>query len=652
MPERSQQKPTVARAKASAEEPIKVCLLGATGAGKTCFLAGLAVLAEPDRKSIIDVLHDNKGTADYLDSLQDTLRSGHWPPPNNATFILDMTVMVENRAIDLRVVDYPGEDFTGALRTLDTREIEELYHFSRQAQIYLLLFSPHRDLAGSDSEEITTTLLARQKAHLQAIAQVSKERAVGGPQGQERTRAIELGLVITQCDRVPGLTNPRAARDFFKARAPNLVGRLTKLADRADFFGISVLGKPADGDGSRVAIENAPPPSRLDPYGYEPLFRWIRDYPDRHRWRILRPWVVGAAVAASLLLAGVYAAYKTNADHVRAVIAGDRPAVERIEETSGWFLDPTSRQLRNDLIRDTLQRLTDEVGRANTPDEFDLLGKEVERLAKADTATFYAQVAELQRNLTARNRHVLFTALDEDFQSRPRPLDFQGRASAFVDRYQSGDEVNRVREMLRAIRREEASAHRARLKGMPTRDSLDVAAKSRQILQFVSDYEDILKPDEARAMRRAADLARAFSERGNWTVTIKKSGGLTAEYAQSVLLGRKKLGESDVHVFDGESTGETKDKVWATEPAIIRWQAGEPLAVTLKFEGYVNDGWVAYQIDESSLAIGSLVGRRKLAVRPGWESYVRDPYVEFQVENLTPADWETVKAYVSPGSAW
>ena len=84
MPDRSQPKPTLARGKAATEEPIKVCLLGATGAGKTCFLAGLAVLSEPDRKSIIDVLHDNKGTADYLDSLQDTLRSGNWPPPNNA----------------------------------------------------------------------------------------------------------------------------------------------------------------------------------------------------------------------------------------------------------------------------------------------------------------------------------------------------------------------------------------------------------------------------------------------------------------------------------------------------------------------------------------------------------------------------------------
>lgn len=652
MPDRSQTTPATSRRAESRDEPIKVCLLGATGAGKTCFLAGLAVLAEPDRASIINVLHDNKGTADYLDSLQDTLRSGHWPPPNNATFILDMTVMVEGRAIDLRVVDYPGEDFTGALRTLETQEIEELYRFSRQAEIFLLLFSPHRDLAGEDASTATATLIARQRAHLQAIAQVWKERATGTPQEQERERAIELGLVITQCDRVPGLTSPQAAKEFFKAKAPNLVVRLTELADSTDFFGISVLGKPADGDGSRVAMENAPPPSRLDPFGYEPLFRWIRGYRDRHRWRRLRPRVWGASIAAVAISAVCFAVYRSHVDHARAVIGSDKPAVERIEDTSGLVLDPESSQRRQDLIRDTLQRLTAEVERASTPDEFDRLDKEIARLSHADIETFGGQVAELQRSLTARTRHVLFTALAEDFQSRPRPVDFQSRASGFIDRYQSGEEVDRVRKMLRGIRDEEVSAHRSRLKGMPTRDSLDVAAKARQILEFVNKYEDVLQAEESRRMRRAAELARSFSERGRWTVHIKKSGGLTADYAQSVLLGRKKLGDQDVHVFDGESSGETKDKIWATEPAIISWQAGDPLAVTLMFEGYVNDGWVAYQIDDSSLAIGSLVGRRKLSARRGWESYVRDPYVEFQVENLSPADWETVNAYVSPGSAW
>ena len=189
---------------ARVEEPIKVCLLGASGAGKTCFIAGLAVLSEPDRASIITVLHDNKSTADYLDSLQDTLRSGQWPPPNNATFILDMTVIVEGRAIDLRIVDYPGEDFTGALRTLDIAEIDELYRFSKQAQIFLLLFSPHRDLAADDADTATKTLIARQRAHLQAITQVWKDRELGTPGEDKRSHPVELGLVLTQCDRVPG----------------------------------------------------------------------------------------------------------------------------------------------------------------------------------------------------------------------------------------------------------------------------------------------------------------------------------------------------------------------------------------------------------------------------------------------------------------
>jgi len=634
------------------EEPIKVCLLGATGAGKTCFLAGLAVLSEPDRASIITVLHDNKGTADYLDSLQDTLRNGQWPPPNNATFVLDMTVMVDGRAIDLRVVDYPGEDFTGALRTLDTHEIEELYRFSQQAHIYLLLFSPHRDLSGGDVNALTTTLLARQRAHLQAITQVWKEREVGTQREQARSHPIELGLVITQCDRVPGLTSPQSAKGFFKARAPNLVSRLTDLADSADFFGISILGKPAQGDGTRVATENVLPPTQLAPFGYEPLFRWIRDYQKRHRSRRLRPWLWGWLLSSAAVLATCFAVWKSHVDHVRAVLVSDRPATERIEDTSGWMLDTATNQQRLDLVRDTLQRLTDDIERASTPDEFDRVDKEVAKLAKADTDTFHVQVSTLQQSLTARTRSVLFAAIRDDFQSSPRPGDFQSRASAFIDRYQSGEEVDAVRSMLRRIGNEEVAANRARLRGMPTRDSLDIAAKARQIIEFVNKNESTLEPEEARRMRRAADLARSFSERKNWKVAIKKSGGLTDEYAHLVLLGNKKLGSQELHVFDGAATGSTKDKVWATDPAVFIWQAGEPITVTLRARGTVFGGWVAYQADASSLAIGSLVGRRNLLPRAGYEAYVRDPYVVFEVENLSSSDWEAVKAYISPGSEW
>jgi hypothetical protein len=634
------------------KEPIKVCLLGATGAGKTCFLAGLAVLSEPDRASIITVLHDNKGTADYLDSLQDTLRNGQWPPPNNATFILDMTVLVDGRAIDLRVVDYPGEDFTGALRTLDTHEIEDLYRFSQQAHIYLLLFSPHRDLSVGDANASTKALLDRQRAHLQAITQVWKEREVGTQSEQARSHPMELGLVITQCDRVPGLTSPQSAKGFFTSRAPNLVSKLTDLADSADFFGISILGKPAQGDGTRVTIENAPPPSQLDPFGYEPLFRWIRDYQKRHRTRRLRPWLWGGLLSSTAVLAICFAVWKSHVDHVRAVLASDRPAIERIEDTSGWMLDTATNQQRLELIRDTLQQITGDIERAETLDEFDRLDKEVAKLAKADTDTFRVQASTLQQNLTARTRSVLFAALRDDFQSSPRPADFQSRASAFIDRYQSGEEVDAVRRMQREIGNEQLAANRARLRGMPTRDSLDIAAKARQIIEFVNKNESNLAPEEARRMRRAADLARSFSERKNWKVTIKKSGGLTDEYAHLVLLGNKKLGSQELHVFDGAATGSTKDKVWAIDPAVFSWQAGEPITVTLQARGTIFGGWVAYQADDSSLAIGSLVGRRNLLPRAGYEAYVRDPYVVFEVENLSSSDWESVKAYISPGSDW
>ena len=64
---------------------IRVCLLGSEGSGKTCFLAGLAILGEPNRASPLTVTPTDQVTASYLDELANTLRRQEWPPPTNMT---------------------------------------------------------------------------------------------------------------------------------------------------------------------------------------------------------------------------------------------------------------------------------------------------------------------------------------------------------------------------------------------------------------------------------------------------------------------------------------------------------------------------------------------------------------------------------------
>lgn len=637
---------------------VKVCMLGAKGAGKTCFLAGLAVLSEPNRKSIITAIHDDPETAKYLDGLQATIRAGAWPPPTTATVVLDMTVMVEGAAVDLRVVDYAGEDFTGALRTLDRTQVEKLYEFTREADVFLLLFAPQRDLVDDGSAERAKLLIERQRAHLQAIAQVWREK-VGREEPSLRDSRPELGLVITQCDRVPGLNSPRTAKKYFSDHAPHLVGRLAEYATAVRCFAVSAIGPPVAAGDPVTAQPGDLPPTTIIPYGYEPLFHWICKQPSRRSWwwkRLVLGGIVGTVVAAIgvFLINGAI-----QSSRVIAVI--ESPTLSDIEkvERSGGYVFSAAAQQRSAFLRGLLQRLEEQLNRASSNDDFQRLSNEASSLAGYDTGSFRAEFSEFANRVSSKDRQVRFDVLADDDIAQPRPTDFVEKCRRFVADYRSGDDVEKVRVMLRGVGNEKIQERRDAIKTMPLVTSSQVAAKAAAIFDFTREFERQLPEDEVATMRKAAEIARLAAGQGGqgqWEVTLVRSGGLAVAYWQSVILSKTRGGRA-IHTFRGNGDGATKDKTWSRSPVRIAWQAGEPLYVRLKIEGRVTDVDVGYRDDRGPMAIGLLVGRQPLNPEPGSESYSNGPYVEFRVAGpdgvaVEPNDWKAVEDFIVPGNRW
>jgi hypothetical protein len=637
------------------QRQIKVCILGAKGAGKTCFLAGLAVLSEPNRKSIITAIHDDPKTAGYLDSLQATLRAGAWPPPTTATVILDMTVMVEGAAVDLRVVDYAGEDFTGALRTLDRESVEELYRFTRDADVFLLLFAPHRDLVDDGSADKAQSLIERQRAHLQAIAQVWREK-VGHGQERAFNPLMEVGLVVTQCDRVPGLDSPRMARSYLREHAPHLVERLSDLSSAVECFAVSAIGPPGSTAGEGEANAHGSPPSAIQPFGYEPLFRWIRGHKARKSvWR--RPWVWG--LAAAIALGAVAVPFIDRGIRSSGVVAVLNDATlsdaEKVERISGW-VNGEAHQRRDEFLQQVLRRLDDRLQRATTEEEFQRLRQESETMSASDTQTFRPQFRRFSERVLEQQRKSRFTSLEDGFQAQPPPTAFLDDARRFVETYRSGNDVERVRRMLIDIVDKEIQQRRDTIKGMPLASSGQMAAKAGEVLKFAREFERQLPEEEVKGMRTAAEIARLASQRGQWEVALKRSGGLTTAYWQTVIVSNRQNGQP-IHEFNGAGDTPIPDKTWSASPATFGWQAGEPLRVALKIEGRLFDVPIGYLDDQSQMAIRIFVGRKSLNVEPGAESYVADPYVEFRLkkpggEELTRDDWQAVEDFILPGSRW
>src|SRR4051812_20511713 len=92
----------------------RVCVLGSEAAGKTCFLAGLAVLSEPDRNSGFQAMGRDDDSQRYLKELGDAIRAQSWPPFTTQTRLIDLDVNYRRTLLNLLVMDYPGEDFRQA----------------------------------------------------------------------------------------------------------------------------------------------------------------------------------------------------------------------------------------------------------------------------------------------------------------------------------------------------------------------------------------------------------------------------------------------------------------------------------------------------------------------------------------------------------
>lgn len=638
----------------------KVCVLGAKGAGKTCFLAGLAVLSEPNRNSPITLIHEDTKTADYLDSLRATLRRGVWPPPTTATVILDMTVVVDGVAVDMRVVDYAGEDFTGALRILDRDSVDELYRFSREADVFLLLFAPHLDLVSEGKPKDVESLVERQRAHLQAIAAVWREQ-----NGQAQPSAAfvrpELGLVITQCDRVPGLNSPRAAKTYLDSNAPHFVQRLGEFSSLVKCFAVSAIGLPLQPDSGAGTQGSDGDSGRVSPFGYEPLFRWIRGSRRRRSWWRKTKFIGAVAVVGAFVVVAPFVIREMTSDKFSDVLNNSTLTdIEKVLRVSEWgdggWLNNEAKRGREEYLSGVISTLDEGLNAAATEGDFQRLRKQVEELEGPLTvmAPFDRDLGALSGRLKLRERSARLKVIEDGFIAQPRPRMFVDDVQRFIDDYASGDDVDKVREMLKGLALSEMEQRRDTLKNMPLGDSKQVAAKAAALSDFAREFERQLAAEEVAGMRKAAELARLAcgqGRKGQWRVTVVRTGGMRNAYQQDVEL-LKGGGETVCTFKDGG--GPARDKTWTAPAASITWQAGESLKVLL-----VIDGWwdvrVGYLKDDGPMAIGLLVGKQKLNVDPDGAKYVNDPYAEFQLIDprgvaVTEEDWNAVEEFIFPGT--
>lgn len=618
---------------------IRVCLLGSEGSGKTCFLAGLAILGEPNRKSPLTITPTDQVTASYLDELANTLRRQEWPPPTNMTNVLTMRVGIDSSLIEIVVVDYPGEDFREALRTLKYEQIETLYQHYTQADAIFLLFDPHTDLLESDT--VREKQIKRQMAHLQAIADIWAERCT--KKSGEAHSHVDVGVILTKCDTVPSLQTPSQAQTYFKAHADGLDQKIRQNANKVKYFALSAIGGESESDDNDD--EHAIPGGKLQPFGYDQLFQWVRRRHShrRTRHRRLVVWITAITVIAAC---AAYFGYDEFArSRLYAIL--DNPnlsTVEKLQRTADASNNDVLRR-RAKLLRDELVEVEGYLSGADSEPAISLLISLLGQYREARPGALTSEIDDLLQVADVRKEDILFQLVDDSYNGKLS--DFTEHAAKFLREYSKSSRCEKVRVLLGVYRTQQQQAARQRIKAMAVHDQSSLLSKSEHIFKFLEEYGKDLAEEEKMLMKRAAELGRQFSERHTYSLTLKRSGGFLKPRSQGVWL-----------VVDGnivekrDSSGASRIVTWPQDELKIQWKSGESVKIILRNRAYF-DKDVAWMEDRGVVAL-RLLGSKQVLTQfaEGWKVYCDEAFVEYQVTGISVDDWRAVEAYLTPGGVW
>jgi hypothetical protein len=559
------------------------------------------------------------------------------------TTILKMKIGLDGKAIDVLMVDYPGENFRNELRKLKHEQVKDLYEHYAESEATLLLFDPGRDVRAVHDPVRREEQIERQTAHLNAIANEWAERS-----GQTtRQRSIDVAIIITKSDKEPGLSTCSAARRFFRRFAEPLDSKIRQQAHAVRYFPLSAIGHAASIE--RNGQTDLIPAKDLSPTGYEAIMGWVLR---QHQWRQWRRLCRLAAILALIIGLGLlswfgWSEFKRSDD--RAVLNNPRLArVEKLERTLECS-DSTVLPLRSTVFSEELESLGKSLELATSEPSIEEVSQKATHLVTLKPGVLQTRVESLLHDSRQKKENILFRKVKDAFDNHAS--DFPEVSGRFLRDYGASRQCDKIREMVTQFRGSEERNDRLRIKQIRVFNAASLAEKGKNIAEFVTKYQVAISPDEIKRMTRAAELARRFSELSTYTVKLKQTGGLTAAYCQGVVLY-----VDDKVIKEYASPGKSTEVNWDDSDIRIQWSADQPVRVVwrkLWSAGSWRTSDIATLRDDSPVALKILGGRQSLTqIDSGWEEYCENAFVHFEVDGISEDDWKALDLYVYPGGGW
>lgn len=631
--------------------PFNVCMLGSMAAGKSTFLAGLAILGEPNRSSGLTVRGLNEKSVSYLKELGDTLRLQQWPGPTNRVELFEIEVTTGGRILNLLILDYPGDDFRVQLQRFVDGAADELRARLTEAEACLLLLDPERELR--PESELTDAERNHQVERLNAlvntVADLRSKRQPGtplpGPAGTRTTSPPwfpDLAVVVTKADLVTELSDAGAAEAYLQSRVPAVLDRFRLNAKHVRYFAVSAVG----------ATERTPegyvipaPRGQLAPRGYRELFEWLVGRRKFRRW-----W---PAIAAGLLVVGISVGLGTlytgktmvERTSIEESLRNEAiPPVERLKSSLGCPLP--LRTLRQELFEWVLTQTEEDLRKAASERDLQDVSAKLGRLMEYEPGPLLGRCEELRRQALERRVALRFEEVRRARDGKHSA--FREMAERFRADFLADPRAEEVGEWLGMADSESFEEEKRSVFRLTVSDDRSLAVKLERIAAFLKQYGPKLGK-RAVVIRRALELGTQFRSERIYQVKLVRTGEFTSPRYQFVQV----FIDGKFHSrFDAPTAATVQN--WDRTIQIV-WKLGMTVNLDLFQAGYVSNSHIASLTGTGPLALEAFSSPRQATTqRAGWGGSLKEGAVRFNVHlmEVSADDFRALDSYILPGDEW
>gem|GEM_PF-937476 len=604
-------------------QPVRIQMLGESGVGKTCFLAGLALLNEQTGGRSFVLPTDDKTKA-VFDKLRETLVRGRWPAKTSIVEELSFVIVRGASHVGVHLNDFAGESFTDSMKRGNATEAaNQIKSLVSGADVLMVLL----DGAAIDrGDEFAGAPL------IQAVF----ERILAVGRGN-----LDAAVVLTKsdlCKSIP-MTTSSDLKQAVESRAPDLARFLQEQSIPTEWIPISVCGPNAiDDSGSPIY-------QALSPQGYERIFEQLFRRSRRPRNR-LRKQII-AAIVLILFMGFAWTVLRSRQ------VVSQRSQIEDptipIVEVSGP-VEATNEPLVRERYAEDFAKAKKDIEASGNVESIALVLKRFERIPPVHDQLVRGGLEQLKSQASIRKEQLLHKLVIDCQQLRTG--DCVPLISKYLSEFPDGPNADELRKILKDINQARYLTARGNVKAVPVTSIEALHQKISAIKKFLDENGQFLSAEEKEAIASARDIALQFVTSRQYQCKLVRTSGLDGprDHGVEIDLDQKKIANFN-------DSGDVSEKNW-DRSFTVDWKSGQSIKVKLvNYDGFNHD--IAYFEDSSPVAIillaktnlpnryfeGMLFSENFTKTRPSIK-------VAFKCQELPNEKLQLISGYLLPGDKW